>query len=164
MRIIPLCGLLLASALTAREAVHPREPHGGMALRRALAVLAFASVIAIEAWQVREQAVLGVGERDKVYADASRWAETKIPPRSLMVSGEMSGAVRFYTNLVPVRWDRVEPAQLPILREHARARGYPWFALLLPSENEALEKRFPWGWTKVGTRREATLWRLDPGR
>jgi hypothetical protein len=77
------------------------------------------------------------------------------------MSMSMSGALKYYTNLTPVRWDWTEPEQASLLRERARAEGYQWFALLLPAENEEFRKRLPWGWTRMGTLREATLWRLD---
>jgi hypothetical protein len=77
---------------------------------------------------------------------------------------QMSGALKFYTNLTPVRWDWIQPDQVSLLRERARAEGYQWFALLAPFENEELQKRLPWGWTKMGTRRDVTLWRLDSNR
>jgi hypothetical protein len=76
----------------------------------------------------------------------------------------MSGALKYYTNLTPVRWDWLGPGQAPLLRERARAEGYQWFALLFPFEEEGLRKRLPWGWTKMGNLREATLWRLDSSR
>jgi hypothetical protein len=75
---------------------------------------------------------------------------------------QMSGALKFYTSLIPVRWDRARPDQLDLLRERSRARDYQWFALLAPFENPELEKRFPWGWTRVGQRRDLTLWRAGP--
>ena len=60
---------------------------------------------------------------------------------------QMSGALKYYTNLTPVRWDWIQPGQVPLLRERARAEGYQWFALLLPFENEELpESVWPWGW------------------
>jgi hypothetical protein len=156
--------LLLASLLAARNALQPGEYGGGVVLRRVLSVVAFAVVLAFEAYVIRDRAVLRAAEGDKVYAEASRWAETKVPPHSFVVSRDMSGALRYYTGLTPVRWDRVEPDQSPVLKERARTRGFQWFALTLPAENGELEKRLPWGWTKVGTLREATLWRPAPDR
>jgi hypothetical protein len=156
--------LLLAGLLAARDWLRPREGAGGRPLRLLLVFAAFAFVIASETYRVRDLGVLQFGEGEKVYAEASRWAERKVPPYSLMVSMQMSGALRYYTSLIPVRWDRIEPEHLPVLREHARAHGYQWFALLFPTENEELEKRLPWGWTKVGTLRNATLWQLSSAR
>jgi hypothetical protein len=156
--------LVLGSLLAARDWLRPREGGGGGPVAFVLVTAAFAVVLASETYRVRDLGVLRFGEGEKVYAEASRWAETKIPPHSLMVSMEMSGALRYYTSLIPVRWDRIEPEQVPVLRERARTRGYQWFALLLPSENEELERRLPWGWTKVGTLRNATLWQPGSAR
>ena len=156
--------LVLGSLLAARDWLRPREGGGGAVLARVLGAAVFVLVLASETYWVRDLGVLQFGEGEKVYAEASRWAETKVPPHALIVSMQMSGALRYYTNLTPVRWDWIEPQQVAALGEHASTHGYQWFALLFPFENEELEKRLPWGWTKVGTLRNATLWRLDSPR
>ena len=156
--------LILASLLVARDGLSPQQGGRGALPRRALAVLALATVLAFEYSWIRDLQVLRSGEADRLYPDACRWVESKVPPGSLLISMQMSGALRYYTNLTPVRWDRIEPEQVPQLRERARAEGYQWFALLLPFENEEARRRLPWGWTKVGALREATLWRLDSDR
>ncbi|HEY3122570.1 MAG TPA: hypothetical protein VGK70_00735, partial [Thermoanaerobaculia bacterium] len=153
--------LILASLLVARDGLSPQHGGRGVLLRRSLAALALAIVLAFEYSWIRDLKVLKVGEGERLYPDASRWAESKVPPRSLVISMQMSGALKYYTNLTPVRWDWIQPGQVPLLRERARAEGYQWFALLFPFENEELQQRLPWGWTKMGTLREATLWRLD---
>jgi len=153
--------LILASLLVARDGLSPQRGGRRVLLRRSLAALALAIVLAFEYSWIRDLKVLRFGERERVYPDASRWAESKVPPRSLVVSMQMSGALRYYTNLTPVRWDWIQPGQIPLLRERARAEGYQWFALLFPFENEDFQKRLPWGWTQMGALREVTLWRLD---
>jgi hypothetical protein len=129
-----------------------------------LAVLLLAIVLVVERSWIRRFDLLKFGEGERLYPDASRWAESQVPPSSLVISMQMSGALKFYTNLTPVRWDWIQPDQVSLLRERARAEGYQWFALLAPFENEELQKRLPWGWTKMGTRRDVTLWRLDSNR
>ena len=156
--------LILASLLVARDGLSPQQGGRGALPRRALAVLALATVLAFECSWIRDLQVLRSGEGERLYPDACRWVESKLPPGSLVVSMQMSGALKFYTNLTPVRWDRIEPEQVPLLRERARSEGYQWFALLLSSETEEAQKRLPWGWTTMGTLREATLWRLDSDR
>ena len=156
--------LVLGSLLVLRDWLRPREERAPGALAPLLAVGALAVVLGSETYWVRNLGVLQFGEGEKVYAEATRWAEAKVSPHSLIVSMQMSGALRYYTSLIPVRWDRIEPGQAAVLEEHARTHGYQWFALLFPFENEELEKRLPWGWTKVGTLRGATLWRLNSAR
>jgi hypothetical protein len=126
------------------------------------AALLILVVLVFEYRLVRRLPILAFAEGEALYSDASQWAESKVPPHSLVVSMQMSGALKFYTSLIPVRWDWARPDQLDLLRESARARDYQWFALLAPFENPELEKRFPWGWSRVGERRDLTLWRLAP--
>jgi 4-amino-4-deoxy-L-arabinose transferase-like glycosyltransferase len=156
--------LILASLLVARDGLSPQREGRAAPLRRGLAVLALAIVLAFESSRIRGLDVLRFGEGERLYPDVCRWAESKVPPRSLVVSMQMSGALKYYTNLTPVRWDWIQPDQVSLLRERARAEGYQWFALLAPFENEELQKRLPWGWTKMGTQRDVTLWRLDSNR
>ena len=159
-----LPALILASLLVARDGLSPHRGGRGAILRRTLAALLLAVVLLVESSWIRRLDVLKFGEGEGLYPDASRWAESQVPPRSLVISMQMSGALKFYTNLTPVRWDWIQPDQVPLLRERARAEGYQWFALLAPFENDELQKRLPWGWTKMGTRRDVTLWRLDSNR
>jgi 4-amino-4-deoxy-L-arabinose transferase-like glycosyltransferase len=159
-----LPALILASLLVARDGLSPQHGGRGVLLRRSLAALLLAIVLLVEGSWIRRFDVLKFGEGERLYPDASRWAESQVPPRSLVVSMQMSGALKYYTNLTPVRWDWIQPAQVPLLRERAQAEGYQWFALLVPFENEELQKRLPWGWTKMGMLRDVTLWRLDSNR
>jgi hypothetical protein len=126
------------------------------------AALLILVVLVLEYRLVLRLPILAFAEGETLYSDASQWAESKVPPHSLVVSMQMSGALKFYTSLIPVRWDWTRPDQLDLLRERARARDYRWFALLAPFENPELEKRFPWGWTRVGERRDLTLWSCTP--
>jgi hypothetical protein len=156
--------LILASLLVTRDGLAPQLGGRGAALRRALAALVLAVVLAFEYSWIRDLNVLKFGEGERLYPDACRWAESKVPPRSLVISMQASGALKYYTNLTPVRWDWIQPEQVQQLRERARGEGYQWFALLFPFETEEAQKRLPWGWTKIGNLRDATLWRLDSNR
>ncbi len=156
--------MILASLLIVRDGMHLAKADRGVLLRRVVAVLALALVLAIEHRQIRTLDILHFGEGEKIYPEASRWAESRVPPRSLVLSRQMSGALKFYTGLTPVRWDWIQPSQIPRLRERAEAEGYQWFALLAPVENEEFQKRLPWGWSKMGNLRDITLWRLDSSR
>ncbi len=159
-----LPALILASLLVARDGLSPQRGGRGVLARRLLAVLLLAVVLLVERSGIQRFNVLKFGEGERLYPEASHWAESQVPPRSLVISMQMSGALKFYTNLTPVRWDWIDPRQVPLLQERARAEGYQWFALLAPFENEELQKRLPWGWTKLGTRGDVTLWRLDSNR
>ena len=101
----PIPALILASLLVARDGLSPQQAGRAAPLRRGLAILVLAIVLAVEYSWIRDLNVLRFGGGEKLYPDACRWAEAKVPPRSLVISMQMSGALKYYTNLTPVRWD-----------------------------------------------------------
>lgn len=74
---------------------------------------------------------------------------------------QMSGALKYYTDLPIARWDAMTPETFPRLREAARRKGFCWYALLRDFEVEELARRTPGPWTKIGNVRDVGLWRLD---
>ena len=80
---------------------------------------------------------LEVAEGEQTYPMACDLARSKLPERSLVVSMQMSGALRYYTDLQPVRWDRLQPGDFAQLRQKAAEKDYPIYALLAPFEEEA---------------------------
>lgn len=153
--------MILGSLMVARDGLRLAKADRGAVLRRVAALLALVGVLYAEHRQIRSLGVLEFSEGEKVYQDACRWAETKLPPTSLVVSMKMSGAIRYYSFLTPLRGDSIEPGRAPVLRERVRAHGRPLYALLFPSEVEKLQERLPGAWTKVGALRDVTLWRAE---
>ena len=153
--------LILAALLVARDGLAVSRGGRGAVLRRCLAGLALAVVLAVEQRGIVRQGVLGIGEGEKVYADASHFAERNVPSGSFVVSMQFSGALRYYTGLLPVRYDWLEPATSATLREHARARGRALYALVGPFEVDQFRERIPASWTKVGAVRDITLWKAE---
>ncbi|MFY9551285.1 MAG: hypothetical protein WAU32_09060, partial [Thermoanaerobaculia bacterium] len=83
--------------------------------------------------------------------------------KALVVSRDFSGALRFYTDATPVRWDAISPADFTLLRAKAAEKGYRVFAALLPYEVEDAHPHVPGDWTFLGNVRRAGLWELPPG-
>ncbi len=156
--------LILASLLVARDGLSPQQGGRGAPLRRALAVLALAIVLAVEHSWIRDLNVLRFGEGERIYPDACRWAESQVPPGSLVISMQMSGALKYYTNLTPVRWDGIQPEQVPQLRERARAEGYEWFASAGPFRKRRAQKAPALGLDEDGdsVRTHAVAARFEP--
>ena len=156
--------MILAALLLMRDLRWPLFGEGRRHSRfwAPAAFILFLVVIGFEYRFIRQFDVLRVAEGETVFPDACRWAESKVPPHSLVVSIHMSGALKYYTGLTTVGWD-CEPEKVLLLQQRAREHGYQWFALLFPLEIPELEKRLPWGWTRVGTFKNATLWRAEPG-
>ena len=154
--------LILGALLVVRDGLHVTKKDRAVALRRAAAVVALAAVLGVEWRWIRKHDVLRFGEGEKLYPEACHWTERLVPPGSLVVSMQMSGALRYYTGLTIVRWDWIQrPEQAASVRERARVRGRALYALLAPYEVERLAERFPGSWTKIGNLRDVTLWRAD---
>jgi 4-amino-4-deoxy-L-arabinose transferase-like glycosyltransferase len=153
--------LIAGSLLAVRDGLHLGGGGRSGILRPALAVAALAVVLAVEWNGILRLWVLKFGEGEKVYADASRLAEAKASPGALIVSMQLSGAIRYYTGLTIVRWDCIEEGQAGVLRQHARERGRPLYALLAPNEIEQVQGSVPGTWKKIGNVRHVTLFRWD---
>ena len=97
------------------------------------------------AFRIQRFNVLKFGEGERLCRRRRCWAESQVPPRSLVISMQMSGALKFYTNLTPVDENQLTPARSRCCKNAPRAEGYQWFALLAPFENEELLAKTPRG-------------------
>ena len=125
------------------------------------AVLAF--VLASEAKEAKRLDVLGLAASEAVYPRACRLAADRLPPRAIVLSFLMSGALEHYTDLLYLRYDTMDdrPAVRRLLRQTMR-QGSSWYALLHPSEIEAFRSRELGRWREIGQVDEAVLLELDP--
>jgi hypothetical protein len=88
-------------------------------------------------------------------------AASAVPERSLIVSMQMSGALKYYTNLPIARWDAIRPERFPELRHAVEERGFRWYALLWPFEEADFRRNLPGSWERIATVRDIGLWRLQ---
>ncbi len=102
-----------------------------------------------------------VAERDRIYPLAMDLVRSKLPDRSLVVCHEFSGALRYYTDFQPVRWDWLAPGDFGVVRAQAEEKGYRLYALGVPREQEKLFENAPGRWKEIGSVRDAKLWELE---
>jgi hypothetical protein len=157
--------MILGALLAARDVVHllkPLAPERNRA-RLSLAPLAIllAAALSSEQHYVRRFNVFITGDAESVHAASCRWADRMLPDQAAVVSMEMSGALKFYTQRPIVRWDWVEPGQWQVLKGRAAEKGYRWYALLQPQEVEEAQKRLPGKWVQIGTLRHISLWQIE---
>lgn len=162
-----LPALIVGFLLGARELVRRLPPaEGSPAWRRPrlLAALALIGVVAVCERRVeRHFRPLGAARGEVVFPEATRAiAAAAAGSRGLVVSMEFSGAVRFYTDLSPLRWDWLSPEDFTLIRLRAAERGERIFAVLLPHEVEPAARRLPGEWKFLGNVRKASLWELPP--
>ena len=157
--------LILGALLTARDISGPLKnsvsESNRVWLSRVVLILLLIATLIPAKRQVKDLEVLGIGKGESVYSESCRWADQMLPEQSLVVSMQMSGALKFYTQRLIVRWDEVNPDQWQPLKEHAAERGYRWYALLHPHEIEDAQKRMPGKWVQIGKLRHISLWQIE---
>jgi hypothetical protein len=159
--------LILGALLAARDAASYLQRFSAWRnranLRWAVGVLLLLVVFGFELRALSRFDVLRIGEAQATHPASSRWADRVLPSQSLVVAGEMSGALKFYTERYYVRWDQVgTPEQWQLLKQHAAERGYRWYALLMPHEIELAQRNLPGSWTNLGEYRQVSLWQIEP--
>ncbi len=96
------------------------------------------------------------------FPQACRYASERLPSGALVLSMDLSGALRSYTDLTPVRWDAFVGDDFVRTRPVAEARGARWFALLRRYEVAGAGPHVPGPWIFVGDVGDTSLWRLEP--
>jgi len=128
------------------------------AVGAALAVVFVCELLADRHWRP-----LLAGPGENVFPDACRaLAERSDGQPMLGVSMAFSAALRYYTDVVPVRYDFVTPEEFAILRLRAAERGWRVTAILLPFEVPQAIARVPGPWVFLGNLQRAGLWELPP--
>lgn len=165
-----IAGALLVTRywLFQNGALTDRRPDAGQArtsrrlLPRAACLVMLGVVLAMSAWNVRRFYVLEAWRGERVYPETCRFAAASLPATAVVVSMQMTGALRYYTALTFARWDYIDPRRFPELRERVEAQGSRWYALVAPFEREGLDRNLPGRWTQIGNHREYALLRLEP--
>jgi hypothetical protein len=98
---------------------------------RAGALGAFAAVSLFYAVSTTlEHRTFAGGRADHRYADVGRFAREQLPANAVVYAMQHSGTIRYYTNLLTVRWTHLEPAWLDPSIDYWIAAGYEPVLLL----------------------------------
>lgn len=156
--------LTLGSLLVLRDVLRLDENRiGRAALLRAAgatALVLIALVVEISFIARTEPHKTYKGER--VYPDACEMARRRLAPNAIVVSMQMSGALHYYTDRTYVMWNMLDGARLAQLRDATEGRGYRWYALLAPFEQEEVKKNFRETWREIDRTGDVALWELVP--
>ena len=93
------------------------------------------------------------------YDDSARWASTNLPNDAIIACMQVSGALRYHTDFVLVRWDCFFPPQRSRIRSVIAASGRPFYAILFPFEHPDALERLGGRWTQVDAFHGLTIWR-----
>jgi hypothetical protein len=90
------------------------------------------------------------------YVEVGRWISTHLPERAVLVSMQHSGAARYYSGRITVRYDRIPRTDLDLVLAQLDRLGYHPYFVLDASEEPAFRERFQadsaWGrldWTPL---------------
>jgi len=101
--------------------------------RRIVGVLLLVIALTWEGRQLARFNVLWTDEDQALSRVPVEWVARALPPRSLVFSMELSGALLYYSDHRPVRWD-IAPSAIPI---------EPRYALLMDHEEEPFLAKYP---------------------
>jgi len=97
---------------------------------------ALAAVLALAAlWcarETRDLAALGVGAEELRYGRLADWLQRSVPPDSVIVAMQVSGALFYYTHFTFIRWDVLDKGNVARVDAAIRASGRPLYAVLFP--------------------------------
>ncbi|MBX3278944.1 MAG: glycosyltransferase family 39 protein [Acidobacteria bacterium] len=151
--------LILGAMLVARDLLG-RLPDRRLRLAVGLGLLSAA--LGFSVYHDSRFGVLDIGRDQAIHADSCRWADARLPARSLVVANEMSGALKFYTNRSILRWDMLQPRLWSAVRTRVVEKEYRVYALLMDHEVESAQQLVVGEWTEQGRMRNVGLWRIDP--
>jgi len=160
--LLPAMPAFILAALLGLEALSRRFPGSQRpVLLNAAAVVLLLWAGAGSFYQTRHLGVLYTKGYEDVYADLATAAHRQFPPGSLVLSACFSGSIYAYTDFPMLRCDHLEPPEFARFAALAAKAGRPVCAVIFDSEEkDSLRTRCPGEWTRVGTVKNAGLWRL----
>ncbi len=152
--------IVVAAVLVARDGLRLCAERSR---RLAVAVAAFLlfSVVFAEVQGFRRWKPLDIAEGEKTYTLAMDLVRSNLPERSLVVSMQMSGSLRYYTDFTPVCWNWLQPGDFETIAARAKEKSYRIYALLVPWEVQTAASRAPGRWTFLARVRDVNLWQLE---
>ena len=153
--------LPLGFCLLVRDVSRATRSRAWARIVEAAAAIAVLLIVRAGFRATRELGVLEMRDMQAAFPQSCALAASRLPAGALVLSREMSGALRYYTRLTPVRWDTLDPVAFQSLRTATEAAGGRWFALLMKFEIAKAAPRVPGNWTFLGETGSVSLWRLE---
>jgi hypothetical protein len=154
--------LILGFTLVARDLVLSAGRSRRKSWAAGVAVLLLAVVLFVEMDFDEKHRVYRFYKGERIYPSACEMARRRLPPNSIVVSMQMSGALHYYTPITYLMWDWLPPGRFAQLRASTESRGYRWYALLFPHEIPEVSKNLPGDWHTIDRTADVVLWELPP--
>ncbi len=154
-----LPALVMASvSFAVHAASRTRRPRVAAVLVAALATLAILSNMS---WS-RRLGAADIGRGESLYPEVASWVRAQVPPGSVILAGQFSGALFYYTDLPLVRWDIETADTLRQIEADVTAAAGHLFAVRHPTEpiDQRAFNSLPGRWERLHEIRGATVWRF----
>jgi hypothetical protein len=125
-------------------------------------MLVLACVLSREVSVGVSQRVFDIAETEAIFRRASRYTAEQLPPRSIILSFLMSGALEYYTDLPYLRFDTMDRRTARRILRRTQRQGCRWYALVHPFELDAFRQRDFGQWRQIAAPGGAFLFELDP--
>jgi hypothetical protein len=137
--LLPALALAMVCVSAATAALLARVP----APVRLVAVAGVALTVgAMQIRSARSHDVFDTADRHARAALAGRYLASALPERSIVIAGEQSGAVRYYTGRSILRWEAMTPAVLAAASARAADAGYEVWIALDEWEEDLVRRKF----------------------
>jgi hypothetical protein len=105
----------------------------------------YAAVMAVAIVMVRESIhrhAFGLWEFERRFQLAGEYVAARLPPNAIVITGQESGSVRFYSNRATMVWRALRPDGLDRAMAFARANGYRPYLLIENGEQQEFVDQF----------------------
>jgi hypothetical protein len=124
-----------------------------------LGLLLLAAVAAEASW-IRPLDAWSIGRGEQKYGRVAKWLNANIPPNSVLIVSQYSGAAYYYTNFAFLRGGEIDPAIARRIRAALETGQRPLYAVAFPSERDLIQS-MPGKWMIAGTVDDVIIFRCD---
>jgi hypothetical protein len=135
--------MIAVAALVARLLARAPAP-----ARAPLLITAVLAIAAMNVASARERGVFRQASRDARAVMAGQYLAATVPPRGVIIAGEQSGSMRYYSGRSILRWEVLTPGTLTAAERRLTETGHELWVALDDWEEEPFRRRL--GATRIG--------------
>ncbi|MGQ0735468.1 MAG: hypothetical protein ACT4QD_17665 [Acidobacteriota bacterium] len=164
--LLPALALAMVAAASVLGAVLARLPE---AARMPVLVLVVLTLGGVNVAATRQHGVFRAADLHRAAAIMGPYLNAAMPAHAVVIAGEQSGSVRYYTDRPILRWDAISPEAMAPALDVLTRRGYDVWVVLDEWEEPLVRTRFAdlpalaLDWppmAEAGSERRARTWRL----
>ena len=144
--LLPAFPAIIVGALLVARHLLDRLPKP--AAGTAIALIGLSATLGWQVVTARQHYALYMKRGERIYADASHWIDEQTAPNAVVLAGQVSGALQFYTERLLVRPDLLQPAEIATLHAVVKHESRPLYAVSFWRELEQNQAKIGGTWTE----------------